>query len=308
MEVFLHIGLHKTGTGTLQRQYFPASEDLNLLTTLLPEMKTFVDLVTRKDPLYFDPEAARSVIAPLLSEHKPNMLSNESFSGPPYAGIAENGLDHRSPILTNLKMVFPDAKVILVLRRQDSLARSMYRQYLKSGGTRSIYQFYGMHKNGRPPLLSLDRFVYSPYVRALKASFSSGVLLLTFEQFVSDQPGFLRTLNEFLGIRRPKVSLTKENATKLGSFGMEATRVFNHLFRSHLNPAGLLPGIPVIRFAERRRASPIEILHDFWPGTGTLSETSAIYRISKTILDIAREDNEALDKAHNLGLRAFGYY
>ena len=51
MKVFLHIGLHRTGTGTLQRQYFPACEDLNLLMTLLPEMKRFVELVTRKDPL-----------------------------------------------------------------------------------------------------------------------------------------------------------------------------------------------------------------------------------------------------------------
>lgn len=68
MNVFLHIGLHKTATGTLQRQYFHACRELNLLTTLVPEMRRFVELVTREDPLYFDPKAARSVIGMLLCE------------------------------------------------------------------------------------------------------------------------------------------------------------------------------------------------------------------------------------------------
>lgn len=45
-------------------------------------------------------------------------------------------------------------------------------------------------------MMSLDRFLYTPYVRALEAAFPSGILLLTFERFVKDQAGFLNMLNK----------------------------------------------------------------------------------------------------------------
>ena len=103
-EVFLHLGLHKTATSTLQGQFFPACPDLKFFTTIVPEMKVFVELVTRKDPIYFDADSVREVIYPIFSKQKVNLLSNESFSGPPYAGGFEYGLDHRSSVISNLKI------------------------------------------------------------------------------------------------------------------------------------------------------------------------------------------------------------
>ena len=220
--VILHIGLHKTATGTLQRQYFPACEHLRLFTTLEPEMKLFVHYVTRCDPIYFSGQKALSYLESALDSQNPNLLSNESFSGPPYAGVIEGGLDHRSPILANLSTVFPDAKVIIVIRRQDSLARSFYRQYLKSGGTRTIKRFYGLGETDHPPLMSLDRFKYYPYVKALANSFPAGVLILTFEEFVQDQNSFLTKLTDFIGIKPPDIELKKENTTTLGPLESEA--------------------------------------------------------------------------------------
>ena len=303
-EVFLHLGLHKTATGTLQRQFFPACSDLDVFTTIVPEMKVFVELVTRKDPIYFDAENVRKVICPILSKQKANLLSNESFSGPPYAGGFEYGLDHRSSVISNLKAVFPNAKIILVLRRQDALARSLYRQYLKSGGTRSVRRFYGMDG----PIMSIDRFFYSPYVDAVKALFPAGVLLLAFEEFVEDQAAFLRKLTDFIGIKFPSILLRKENATRLGPFGMEISRVLNHLFRSYLNPGGILPGVPVFEHGGRRLISPVEILHDKWPGKGGRSEKSDVFTTARDIFEMVREDNRVLDSKNELGLDRYGYY
>jgi len=55
----LHIGLHKTATTTLQHQLFPQTPGLNLFVTLQQPMRDFMQMVTRQDPAYFDPEAAR---------------------------------------------------------------------------------------------------------------------------------------------------------------------------------------------------------------------------------------------------------
>lgn len=307
-EVFLHLGLHKTASGTLQRQFFPACSDLDVFTTIVPEMKVFVELVTRKDPIYFDADRVREVIYPILSKQKANLLSNESFSGPPYAGGFEYGLDHRSSVISNLKAVFPNAKVILVLRRQDALSRSLYRQYLKSGGTRSVRRFYGMDRDGRLPIMSLDRFFYSSYVDAVKALFPAGVLLLAFEEFAEDQAAFLRKITDFIGVKFPSIPLRKENATRLGPFGMEVSRVLNHLFRSYLNPGGILPGVPVFEHGERRLISPMEILHDKWPGKGGRYEKSDVFTTARDIFEMVREDNRVLDSKNGLSLDRYGYY
>jgi len=307
-DVILHLGLHKTATGTLQRQFFPACDDLKLFTTRMPEMKAFVQMATKKDPVFFQANKARDLILPLLSEHRPNLLSNESFSGPPYSGVIEAGLDHRSPILSNLSQSFPNARAILVLRRQDELARSFYRQYLKSGGTRSIHRFYGMAQNGRMPLMSLDRFYFSSYVNAVKTTFPSGVLILAYEEFSQDQVSFLRKLAEFLGIQLPKINLRRENSTKLGPVGMELSRIFNHLFRSLLNPAGLIPGIPMVKYDIQTKVSPVQIIHDRWPGRRKLSSSGKIADIARQILEMAQEDNRILDRTYKLDLEKFGYY
>lgn len=306
VDVILHLGLHKTATGTLQRQFFPACQDLKLFTTAVPKMLELMRLVTRKDPLYFDTDRARELIFPVLSSEKPNVLSNESFSGPPYSGFIECGLDHRSAVLANLRNVFPEAKAILVLRRQDTLARSLYRQYLKSGGTRKVRRLYGLEGNERPPLISLDRFLFTPYVDAVKAAFPAGVLFLTFEEFVNYRVEFLRKITDFIGVEFPNVKLRKENASSLGPIGFEFSRLINHLFRTLLNPGGLLPGIPMYKNNKISFSSPLEILHDKWPGRSSKRGNS--WKVGQEILDMVRSDNKQLDAQYKLGIDKFGYY
>jgi hypothetical protein len=307
-EVVLHIGLHKTATGTLQRQFFPACSDLNLLTTLIPEMRKFVHYVVRCDPIYFDRKKGIEILSSVLNQNRPNMLSNESFSGPPYAGAIEGGLDHRSPVLTNLKAVFPQARVILVLRRQDAMVKSFYRQYLKSGGTRKIPRCYGLEGSSKPALMSLDRFNYFPYVDEIIKLFPAGVLILAFEEFVQSQHVFLKKLTEFIGINLPSIELKKENATSLGPVGMEITRMLNHLFRSLLNPAGLIPGYKTTRYGIPARVTPVQIIHDKWPSKGNKIREGGIFNISNDIFEKMKDQNKKIDEKYGLGLSSYGYY
>jgi Sulfotransferase family len=306
-DVVCHIGLHKTATTTLQRQFFPACKDLNLLLTKDPVVRDFIYAVRGKDPLFFDAHKAREQIYTRIVSDRVNVLSNESLSGPPYAGVVEWGLDHRSPVLANLRSVFPDARAVIVLRRQDALAKSLYRQYVKRGGTRRIRQFYGLNGTGLAALMSTDRFLFSPYLHLVRESFPAGVLVLTFEQFVQDQEAFLQRLCTFLRISRPAVKLHAENATRLGAFGMEATRIMNFFFRSMLNQ-GVLPGIPVRRDGGWHQVSIVEYIHQYWPGRADTRKDSELNKTGAEILAMFREDNARLDQQWSLGLREFGYY
>ena len=306
-DIVCHLGLHKTASGTLQRQFFPACSGLNLLTTLNPAVRQFVEAVARKDPMYFDAKEAVTLLAGRLRSDQVNLLSNESLSGPPYAGVAEGGLDHRSPVLQNLRAALPDARVVLVLRRQDGLARSLYRQYLKRGGTATLNKFYGIGAAHQPPLMTLDRFRFSPFVRSVFDSFGSRVLVLTFEQFLRNQRRFLERLCHFVGVERPDMELNPENATRMGAVGMEVTRLLNFAFHGTLNQ-GIVPRLPVHRRGRWVRVSPVELIHDYWPGRPGPSKDSAFNRVTSEIWGTYREDNRRLDEKYRLGLGEFGYY
>ena len=306
--VFFHIGLHKTATTTLQSQYFPVCKNLNYITKTNNDINKFVDRVAIIDPIYFDSNKARNLIIPHLHNDKPNLISRESLSGSLYDGIIKYGLDHRSSIIANLKNAIPEAKLIIVIRRQDSLSRSIYRQYLKSGGTESIYKFYHQ-KNNNSSLFSLDRFKFNPYINLLSESFPAGVLVLTFEEFIKNQTQFLQKLSHFIGVSPLEINLKKSNQSSLGSFGMGFSRLINHFFYSRLNPGGILKGVPkCYRNKKIIWSSPSGVLHDRWPIKRLINKDSAYYKVSKSILELVKEDNKMIDKNYNLNLEKYGYF
>ena len=305
MKIFFHIGLHKTASGTLQRQFFPSCPDLNLLTTQQKHTAEFVRAITRQDPIYFQAGRAREDLAPHLSDHLVNLVSNESISGPPYGGLVEHGLDHRDSVLGNLKSTFPEASILIVIRRQDSLARSLYRQYLKRGGTVRIDRFYGLTKGRRPPLMSLDRFRFFPYLNRLTELFPSATKVLLFEEFVHQREEFLRQLCNYLQIGFPTVALRVENSSRLGPIGMELSRIMNHMFYGMITK-GPLPPVPRKQFGKWSFVSPIEYLHDYWPGSGRPGRL--VQTVCDLILQEVESDNMQVDQRFNLGLGRFGYY
>lgn len=303
--VVCHIGLHKTASGTLQRQFFPACEGIRLFTTQQKHTSEFIRAVTCCDPTYFDASSALAKLQPHLEPDGINLISNESLSGPPYSGLIEYGLDHRTPVLQNLRSVFPDARILIVLRRQDSLARSLYRQYLKRGGTARIDRFFGMSSDGKPALMSLDRFRYGLYLEKLTEFFPAGIKVLLFEEFISERARFLMEICDFIGIVRPEIDLTVENATKLGAAGMGFSRLANFVFRSMINQ-GPLPGVPRKQFGRWRFVSPIEYLHDYWPGKGRPG--ALVASVCARVLAEAADDNRALERKYKLGLSDKGYF
>lgn len=307
MDIYIHIGLHKTGTTSLQRHFFPACDGVNYLTGSSPVVTAFEQAAVTADPIYYDTESERDRIWPCLRDDLPNLLSLEAFSGALYAGLIKHRLDHRSPILANLKASLPEARILVVLRRQDGLSRSIYRQYLKSGGTAKMGRFYGVCGKGAP-LFSFDRFRFKAYIDCLMEFFPAGVLVLVFEEFLRDDAHFLGKICAFMNVPMPNVKLARTNQTTLGSTGMEISRLLNKFFKSQLNPDGLLPGIPKIQGRRIRWISPAAVLHDRWSFRAEISKESQLYHVSNEILQRVRDDNRSLDERYHLGLDRYGYY
>jgi len=304
--VIFHIGLHKTATTTLQKQVFSRWPGI-VYVSKNPEVSGLIRAVTTTDPIYFEGDYWRDVLASNFPSDKPIIISKESLSGALFAGIGKRGVDHRSSILDNLASVVPESRIIIVLRRQDGLARSLYRQYLNAGGTESINAFYGIDRS-HSPILSLDRFRFLPYLNQITSLFSSGVLILTFEELVTHPREFLRKLSAFINLELPDLELNRSNETRLGSLGMGVTRYLNRIFRSQLNPGGLLPLIPVYRHRRIELRSLASLIHHDWPIRGSVSKSSRIHSVSEKILATVRDDNRILDQQFKLGLSEYDYY
>lgn len=298
----------KTATTALQQQYFMTCKNLNVITQNNPNFLKFTQDICRKDPIYFNKRETLSHIKQFIDDNKTTLISNEAFSMLSWGGVTVPSLDYRSNVLTNLKSVFNDARILIVIRRQDAVVKSMYRQYLKSGGTCSATRFFCGLPYSQPPIFSPDYFRYRLYINKLHESFNGRVDILVFEEMIKDKELFFSKLSDVLGVQNPDIELAFMNSTKFGAMGLELTRIMNHFFQSGLNPDGLIPGIRRKGKLGWNRISPVTFLHEKWPFNGKISNSSKIHAISNDILQAASDDNKDLDRQYDLNLKNYGYY
>jgi hypothetical protein len=231
--ILLHPGFHKTGTTFLQSEVFTDSRLFRLLWWH-DEVDRYV---IRPHELDFDPRPAIEVIAEARRESRPDLIdvvSSETLSGTPFFGSRESASRaHR------LKQIFGQAKVLITVRRQQSILRAMYMQYLKRGGTLSPDAFFDQP---RPPdyygfeagLLEFHKLT-ELYAELFGAE---NVLVLTQETLERDPETFMSRLCAFYGMpdAAPRVSLREKSK------------------RGVSPPPG---GIPLLRFANRLKGGPI---------------------------------------------------
>jgi hypothetical protein len=287
---------------------FPVLPGLNFVDSARSAAARIIYAFGVQDPIYFDSDHARAALLGTFSDDKVNLISSESLSGSLYSAVGKRDLDHRHCIVENLQRTLPEAKIILVLRRQDQYAKSVYRQYIKRGGVLDPVAFFGSdsHVGAYFPR---DRFRYREYVRALKQRFCSGVHVGIFEEFAESPSAFLERMCRFLEVEpMDDWQLQKLNRSRLGSMGLEVSRGLNRLFKSPLNPGGVLPGIPQRRHTgEWRSVSPVFMLQDRWPGTGRVAEGSRLGRVCAKLLAEEAVGNKLLQDELDLDLARYGY-
>lgn len=163
-EVFLHVGLARTGTSWLQRCVFP------------------------KMALNFVHCNNYDVVSHNLEDK--NLFSFEGLSGTVQGG-------NRYALLFGLKRLFPTAGVIVVLRDKSSYVRSVYHQYVKGGGVWSFDDFSGWFCCDSHGFLDWEGYLtrlYSVFPKVLVLDYS----------YLRDNPlGFVGAICSFVGVPIP---------------------------------------------------------------------------------------------------------
>jgi hypothetical protein len=257
--VLLHIGYHKTGSRWLRHRFFANPATGYGWVDKAGEDHPVRRLVAAR-PFEFDAAASRAEFEPLLAKlvdaGLAPVVSFERLSGNPFSG----GYDSKE-IADRLVRVFPDARVLVVIREQRSMIVSTYKQYVREGGALPVSKFMRppTSRSVRVPWFDLRHFEYHHLLGYYRELFGpERVLALPYEQFRTDPRSFVERLATFAG--RP-----------LGDGQLDALP-----FESRTNP-----GPPATTIALRRRLNVLGVRTDLNPAPPLASP--AFWRLGKRI-------------------------
>jgi len=211
MMLYLHVGLHKTGTTFLQKNVFPK----------------FTGITYIRDPVI--EEFLR------LDDDKKYLASNESLAGPLWGSP---GQDERS--IGRLAAMFPDARILMSFRPHHGFIVSSYKQLLHEGGTLPFDRYFDIVEDSG--LLKREHFVYRRKIDAIIEGFRHQPFVFLHEEIYRDLGGLLRDIAQFLGASAPALSEIKMQSVNKGVkfYPSRILRRLNTLERSRFNPDGPL--------------------------------------------------------------------
>lgn len=184
-DIYIHIGMHKTGTSYLQKHVF--SQLNNKLTYIFGFDKL----------IYSFPQQFENKI----------LISDEILSGIPFVtstikkrfgDINYNYFESNEQILIKLSMMFPKAKLIIGFRNHSNWLLSLYKQYLHEGGTCSIDDFFDI--NNDKGLIKKSDLIYKKRIDLINKYFKNQPLVYTQEFLIANENKVLNSFAEYFQI------------------------------------------------------------------------------------------------------------
>ena len=245
-EVIIHIGLHKTATTFLQKEFFPLHGKASGYIDARKQLRRFLDYILYSHDFEFDPQQAISIFKRESRQAgaagEKILLSDEQFCGSPW----DNAVCRKS-YFDRLNAVFSTAKFIIVLRNQEDMIRSLYLQYIKTGGTASWKAFLSHKKH--PLSIGLKGYLdYGAYIKYMVESVGIERVGCFFYEDMKKTPiPFLETIASFSGFKIEdqdvlKIINRKKNPS-VSDFWVGPMRFINIFFKTYRQPFLLLPRI-----------------------------------------------------------------
>jgi len=264
-----------------------------------------------ESPLAFDAVEARARLQ--IDGDGPAIVCEEDLSGVLHNGLLS--LYAAKEMAGQLAAIAPDARIVLFVRSQTSLAASSYHQYLREGGTASVhgYLFPGdYHHPGdvRPlkvPRFDFRQFEFDRLVAHYDALFGrESVFVFALEQFRREPKRFLDDFCVKLGIERPADAASERLNPSFRRRLLPLARAMNRYTRRSVIDKNVTVHIPywyqarkkLLKWANRRRIF----------GSAPTAEELLGGRTFKWIQQRFRESNLALERRMGVDLHALGYF
>lgn len=239
MEPILHIGYQKTATTWLQKGVLKHHPELALILRGT-KGADWLEHVIGDHPFAFDPDRIRSAFSECIEPFPGRLpfVSHEAWIGDPYAG------GHNTPEnARRLHAIFPEARVIVVVREPIDMIKSMYRQYVQEGGALDCETLLTA---GYPRRTYFDRnfLNYDEVLDLYVGLFGADrVCALPYERIVDSPQQFVNDLFEFCGVSPLNLDEIKQRRKNRGLSmpSLAVARRLNRVLGSAFNPAPLLP-------------------------------------------------------------------
>ena len=165
-QVFFHVGLGKTGSIFLQYRVFPKLQGIKYIQRTNYRDFKYVKLIENSSDQRF-----------LISNGFDRQLEKEA---------------------NNIASKYPQARIIIVLRRHDSWIASQYRRYVKNGYPKTFEEFIDI-ENDKGDWEQKDLYFY-PKLIMLKELFGSRPLVLFHDELVNNPHIFIEKICAFIGV------------------------------------------------------------------------------------------------------------
>lgn len=251
MRPIVHIGYHKTATTWFQRSVYPHA----VSHRWIPRARTQEALL---DPsgLTFDPDRARALLME-GDDGRPPLLCEENLSG----YIHNGGLHGFLPpeVAERIRIVLPEARIVVFVRSQVSMIAACYRQYVRGGGTHGVhrYLFPSLYLTGayaqpfKVPRFSFDPFEYDRLIGLYDGLFGrENVHVYAFED-LADPVAMLGRMEADLDLKldRAQVRFDRPNAAWNDALLPAALALNRFTARTveDKEPVASVPGFYVVR-------------------------------------------------------------
>lgn len=235
MPLLIHPGFHKTGTTWLQQQLFSDSRYFNMLFDHDEIDRWFI----RPHELeYVAADTAHETMARRSPPGSPliDVISSETLCGQMFSGSRLSRV-----VARRLADCCSEAKVLLTVRAQLPITRSIYIQYLKRGGRLTIEEFLDYQPEPNYGWFNPSVIRFGNLARCYGELFGdNNVLVLPQELMARDRQAWLGHLFRFLTGATFEGDLSIEDRPREGvsppASGMPLLRTANLFREGPLNP------------------------------------------------------------------------
>ena len=232
-DILFHVGYIKTATTYLQNQIHNGEIPGLALGAGEATRAQLVANFILADDYEFNPEISRQKLAPFNEEIQRlgnlPVWSEETLLGNPPSSRYDGYLNAKK-----IKASYPDARILITVRKQQDIALSIYREYVLGGGTLKLEQFIGHGDEAlsySPPL----RLAFLHYDKAashyIELFGRERVLVLPQELLNSEPETYFRMLSDFTGRNLPVPQRASRDHAAEHYVTFQVRRILNPLFQ-----------------------------------------------------------------------------
>jgi len=198
-EIYFHVGLGKTGSTYIQYKFFPKLKGIYYIQRT--KYKKSIDII-------------------INTNYDKYLVSNE--------------FDRRlEQEVTKYSKVFPDTKIIMVLRRQDSWIASQYRRFVKNGYSKSFDEFIDLKNNNGE--WKQEELYFYPKIQMIETIMNSKPLVLFYDELKNKPLDFFDRIAKFMNVDYDKndISLIPKHKS-YNEKQLKVRRYLNKYFSGHI--------------------------------------------------------------------------